>query len=198
MRHRAVSADRHGFEMFEKRRPVVPGQCVAARDHVISRERADRDARRAEAELLCQRVKIFLQLQKNFLAVIHEVHLVDRHENIRNSKQRRDVRVPPRLRQNALRRVDQNHREIRGRSAGGHVARVLLVARRIRDDEFPARRFKIAVGDVDGDALLALGAQAVGEQRKIHRARRAIDAAVFYRGELVLEDRIWNRAAAGR
>ncbi len=53
---------------------------------------------------------------------------------------------------------------------------------------FRRGRFKIAVGDVDGNALLALGAQAVGEQRKIHRARRAIDAALFYGGELILED----------
>ena len=113
-------------------------------------------------------------------------------------EQRRDVRVPPRLRENALRGVDQNDREIRGRSAGGHVARVLLVARRVRDDEFAARRFEIAVGDVDGDALLALGAQAVGEQRKIDRARGAIDAALLYRGESDLRRRIWNRAAAGR
>ena len=158
----------------QKRRPVVPGHVRAALDHVVARERADRNGDDVRnGELLRQRVKIVLQLQKNFLAVIHEVHLVDRHEHIRNSEQRRDVGVPPRLREHALGRVDQNHRQIRGRSAGGHVARVLLVARRVRDDEFPARRFKIAVGHVDGDALLALGAQAVGEQRKIHRARRS-------------------------
>jgi len=61
------------------------------------------------------------------------------------------------------------------------------MARGIGDDEFPAGRFKIAVGYVNGDALLPFGAQAIGEQRKIHCASRAIDAAVFYSGELILE-----------
>ena len=50
---------------------------------------------------------------------------------------------------------------------GGHVARVLLMARRICQNEFAFRRREIAVGDIDGDALLPFGAQAVGEQRKI-------------------------------
>ena len=57
--------------------------------------------------------------------------------------------------------------QIGGGCAGGHVARVLFVPRRVGDDELAPRRGEIAVRDVDGDALLALGAQAVGQQRKI-------------------------------
>ena len=69
--------------------------------------------------------------------------------------------VPARLRGDALARIDQQHGEIGGRGAGRHVARVLLVAGRVGDDEgAPSRREK-AVGDVDGDALLALGREAV-------------------------------------
>ena len=63
--------------------------------------------------------------------------------------------------------VQQNDGQLRRRSAGGHVARVLLVAGRVGQNEFALGRREIAVGDVDGDALLAFGAQAVGEQRKI-------------------------------
>jgi len=37
-------------------------------------------------------------------------------------------------------------------AAGGHVARVLLVARRIGDDELALGRGEIAVGDIDVDA----------------------------------------------
>jgi hypothetical protein len=37
------------------------------------------------------------------------------------------------------------------------------VARRVGQDERALRRGEVAVGDVDRDALLALGAQAVGE-----------------------------------
>jgi hypothetical protein len=49
--------------------------------------------------------------------------------------------------------------EVGGRGAGGHVARVLLVARRVGDDELAPVGGEVAVGDVDGDALLALGAR---------------------------------------
>ena len=75
--------------------------------------------------------------------------------------------------------------EIRRRRAGRHVARVLLVAGRIGDDEFAPRGGEIAIGDVDRDSLLAFGAQAVREQRKIDQAGRAIDLALLHRSELI-------------
>jgi hypothetical protein len=65
--------------------------------------------------------------------------------------------VPPRLRAQARCGIDQNERDVGARRAGRHVARVLLVSGRVGDDEFALRRRKEAVGDVDGDLLLALG-----------------------------------------
>ena len=62
-----------------------------------------------------------------------------------------------RLGQHALARVDQDDGEVGGRGAGDHVARVLLVARRVGDDELALVGGEEAVGDVDRDALLALG-----------------------------------------
>ena len=44
---------------------------------------------------------------------------------------------------------------------------------RVGDDELAQRRGEIAVGDVDRDALLALGDEAVGQQRQIERLCRA-------------------------
>jgi hypothetical protein len=41
------------------------------------------------------------------------------------------------------------------------------VAGRVGDDELALGRGEVAVRDVDRDALLALGAQAVGEQREV-------------------------------
>ncbi|CFN65394.1 Uncharacterised protein [Bordetella pertussis] len=41
------------------------------------------------------------------------------------------------------------------------------MARRVGDDELAQGCRKIAVGHIDGDALLALGLQAVGQQREI-------------------------------
>jgi hypothetical protein len=71
------------------------------------------------------------------------------------------------LGQHAAAGVDQDHGEVRGGGAGDHVARVLLVAGRVGDDEFAAVGGEEAVGDVDRDALLALGGQAVDQQREI-------------------------------
>ena len=69
--------------------------------------------------------------------------------------------------QQALSRVDQDDGEVGGRGAGRHVAGVLLVARRVGDDERCAwLGGEIAVGDVDRDALLALGLEPVDQQRE--------------------------------
>src|SRR5690606_9635535 len=57
-------------------------------------------------------------------------------------------------------------------------------------DELPLRRREVAVGDVDGDALLALGAQPVGQQRQVRLLEAHALAGVGHRLELVLEDRL--------
>ena len=62
-----------------------------------------------------------------------------------------------------------------------------------------ARR-EIAIGDVDRDALLALGFEPVDEQREIDILA---GGAVFFRialerGELVVEDQLLARRAGGR
>ena len=93
---------------------------------------------------------------------------------------RRDVRVAARLLDDAVARVDEDDREVRRRGAGDHVARVLHVARRVGELEAAARRDERAVRDVDRDPLLALGAQAVGQQREVDVAvaaalRRLLD-----------------------
>jgi hypothetical protein len=66
------------------------------------------------------------------------------------------------------------------------------VAGGVGDDERPARGGEVAVGDVDGDALLALGAQAVGEQGEVDLPVGAVAARAGLRDgvELVLEDRL--------
>ena len=75
--------------------------------------------------------------------------------------------VPAGLLEHALAGVDQDDRQVGGGGAGDHVAGVLDVPGGVGDDELAPRRGEVAVGDVDGDALLALGAQAVGEQREV-------------------------------
>ena len=101
----------------------------------------------------------------------------------------RERRVPARLRHHALLGVDEQHREMRGRRRRDHVPRVLLVARCVGDDELAQCRREIPVRDVDRDALLTLGDEAVGQQRQVEHLtttlRRALD-----RGELVGQYRL--------
>jgi hypothetical protein len=109
---------------------------------------------------------------------------------VTDPEQRHDEAVAPGLALDAVARVDQDHREVAVGGARGHVARVLLVAGAIRDDELAVRGRKIAIRDVDGDALLALRTQAVHQQRQVDGAAgRALALAVFSdRGELILVD----------
>ena len=108
--------------------------------------------------------------------VVDQVHLVDGEHDAGNAEQVHEVAVTARLRQHALAGVDQDHRQVRGRGAGHHVARVLLVARRVGDDELAPLGGEEAVGDVDGDALLALGRQPIDEQREVELAAVGADA----------------------
>ncbi len=106
------------------------------------------------------------------LRVTDEVHLVDRDDDLRDAEQRGNEGMAARLREHAFGHVDEDHREVGGRRAGHHVARVLHVAGRVGDDEAAPRRREVPVRHVDGDLLLALGAQAVGHQRRDRSVRQ--------------------------
>ena len=129
---------------------------------------------------------------ERLLRVVHQVHLVDRQHDVTDAEQRDDVAVATRLREHALARVDQDHGDVRGRRARDHVARVLLVPRRVGDDELAPVGREEAVGDVDGDALLALRGQSVDQQREVELAALRADLLRirFERGELILEDHL--------
>jgi hypothetical protein len=65
----------------------------------------------------------------------------------------------------------------------------LLVARRIGDDELAPLGREEPVGDVDRDALLALGREPIDEQREVDLAAARADALRIrlQRRELILE-----------
>ncbi len=89
--------------------------------------------------------------------------------------------------QDAEPRVEQHHARVGRRGAGGHVAGVLRVPGRIGEDELAPRGGEVAIGDVDGDALLALSLEAVGEEREIDLAAEARGA--LDRRHLVIVER---------
>ena len=98
--------------------------------------------------------------------------------------------MAPGLGQHTVAGVDQDDCEIAIGGAGGHVAGVLFVAGGVGDDELTPGGGKIAVGDVDGNALFAFCLQAVDEQRQVEIAVEAARARAvgFNGGELVFVD----------
>src|SRR5580700_3080038 len=79
--------------------------------------------------------------------------------------------MTPGLSEDSFAGIDQDDGHIRSGGTGGHVARVLLVAGGIGDDELAMGGREVAVRDIDGDSLLPLGAQAVGELGEINGGR---------------------------
>ncbi len=191
MRH--VVLDRNSLEVTHQRRPVIPGHLRASILDVVAAQPGHRDRHRLGQIDLPREVAVFVDDGLEDLArAVDEVHLVHGQHDVPDSEQGDDVAVPARLRQHALARVDQDHGEIGGRGAGHHVARVLLVPRRVRNDELALVGGEEPVGDVDRDALLALCRQPVDEQREIERAALGADLlrVRLERGELVLEDHL--------
>jgi hypothetical protein len=88
---------------------------------------------------------------------------------VRHPHEGRDGEVATGLLEHSLAGVDEQHEHVGRRGPGDGVARVLHVAGTVGEDERALGGREVAVGDVDGDALLALGAQAVGEQREVGR-----------------------------
>src|SRR5438067_1400740 len=90
-----------------------------------------------------------------------------------NAKKRADIRVPPRLLQHSLSRVSQNDRKFSLRRGSCHVARVLIVAGRIRKDKSSAWGAEISIRNINCDPLLALGTQAIGQICQLEPVRTA-------------------------
>ena len=115
-------------------------------------------------EFLLQLRDLRLNLLEALLRIADKVHLVDGEDEVADAHERTDAGMAARLRQDALRRIDEDDGEVGKRGSAGHVARVLLMARRVSTDEAAVVRREITVGDIDRDALLALREQPVQQQ----------------------------------
>ncbi len=111
----------------------------------------------ADVELGRKLAELVLDLLEPLLVVVDEVHLVDCEYEVRDTQERSQEGVALRLLEHPLTGIEQHDRKIGGRRTGHHVAGVLGMAGSVGDDELALRRRKIAVGDVDGDALFPLG-----------------------------------------
>ena len=131
--------------------------------------------------------------RKARLIVVDEIDLVDCENDVAHAEQRHDDRMAMGLREQPFARVDEHDREVGVGSAGGHVARILLVARRVGDDERAPRCREVAIGDVDRDALLTLGFEPVDQERVVDivPGRPEFFRIPFERRQLVVEDQFF-------
>ena len=106
-------------------------------------------------------LELFKDVVVNRLAKVDEVDLVDRNDHVWNSKQCNHREVTSGLFENTLASVDQDHDCIGRCRTGDHVAGVLNVPRAVSQDETALGSGEVAVGDINGDALLALGTKTV-------------------------------------
>jgi len=179
------------FEQFQQTRAVVPGGAVRPCHDVVAaqgRYRQRGDLGRS------QPFGHFADLGGHppigGLVVVQQVDLVHRDDHLRHPQQGCDGEVAAGLLEHALAYVHQQHQHVGGGRAGDGVAGVLHMAGAVREHEAAFRSGEVAVGDVDGDALLALGSQAVGEQGEIDIGQATVLADSFHGGQLVGQDRL--------
>src|SRR5690606_23584605 len=98
--------DVHRFKVSKEGFPFVPRHRRTDLDDVIPLECRDRNARDVlGAEATRQLAVVLLDLLEYLLAVVDEIHLVDRQHEVPNSKERTDIGVSPCLAQNTVSRV---------------------------------------------------------------------------------------------
>ena len=181
----------HVLQVAQQRRPVVPGHVLAALDHVVAVQGGDRDEGQVpDVELGGERGELGGDLLEHALVVADQVHLVHRQHQVRHPQQGGEEGVAPALLGQPVAGVHQDDRQVGGGRPGDHVPRVLDVPGGVGDDELAAGGGEVAVGHVDGDALLALGPQPVGEQGEVGVVLAPRPAGPLHRRELVLEDRL--------
>src|SRR5262245_19563712 len=117
-------------------RPVIPRQVFTAIHYHVALERRDRNMDNiAKMKAGSKPIEFFADIGEYIARIAHQVHFVHPHYQMRNTHHACDIGVAPRLRDHSVACVDENHGQIRSGSSGHHVARVLLVAWGIRDDE---------------------------------------------------------------
>ena len=149
--------------------PGVPVGALAGRRDVVAGQGADRD-HRDPGEVQARRCPGhgIGQLGEAGVVEADRVELVHRDDHMVHAHQRADGQVPVGLAGHPTGGVHKQQRDVGRRGRDGHVAGVLLMAWGIGDHHAPAvGQRHVPVGHVDGDALLALGLEPVGEQGEV-------------------------------
>jgi hypothetical protein len=77
--------------------------------------------------------------------------------------------MPATLFLNALMRVDQQKRSIRGGSSGYHILQKLFMPGRVDDDVVAPTRFEPDLGDIDRNVLIPFRLEGIHKERPFKR-----------------------------
>ncbi len=169
--------------------PVVPGRGVRAVDHVVAVQGRDGDdGARGDPEAQGQRLHFVHDALIARAVPPDQVHFVGADDELVHAQQGGDADMAARLLAQAGGRIHQHQGQVRRRGSGRHVPGVLDVPGAVGDDELAVGCRGVAVRHVDRDALLALGAQSVGDERQIDLSQPAAFRCVLDGGELVVEE----------
>ena len=185
-----LTADVDVFQVVEESRSFIPWHVGGFIDDVVAIEGGDGDRGDIDdvVEAGGELAEVGNDLIEDLLGVIDEIHFVDGDDEVLDAEKVGDEGVALGLLDHAFACVDENDGEVGGGGAGNHVAGVLDVTRRVRDDEFPFRCGEVAVGDIDRDSLFALGLEAIGEEGEVHILITAAARGFLHGFELVFED----------
>ena len=159
---RAGAINRHRFKKFKHRATAVPRSVLAALHHVVTIQRTDRHRHRIRNTNARTEVnKLTFDGAESLLAPSNNVHLVDRRHHMANTKQAGNERMPARLCGHAFARINQADGQLAMTCASCHVARVLLMAGAVGNDETTTRGSEVSPRNINRDSLFALRLQAV-------------------------------------
>ncbi len=175
----------------QHRWPGMPGHARAVAHDIVAVGRDRRNGNDGDSQRRRESMKLVADRRERGLREADQIHLVDHEQHPADAEQRRDAAVAKRLGGDAVAGVDQDQRDLGMGGAGRHVAGVLFVAGRIGHQEGAARRGEIAIGHVDGDALLALGLEPVEQERVIELVPGAAEFSrpLLERFDLIDRDR---------
>ena len=147
---------------------VVPVEIERRVDQVFAGRRGQRDADDVlDPQLRRVRAIVARDAFERVAVVADAVELVHCQQHVAHAEQGRDRGMAEGLRKQPLGRINEHDRQVRDRGSGSHVARVLDVPRTVGDQIAAAPGLQVSPGHVDGDALLALGVQAIEQQRVV-------------------------------
>ena len=157
-------ADGQTLKRLQQGRALIPGHQHAAPDDLIPGPATDRNGDDGlYAQLSGEGGERLGDRPEHGFVAADAVHLGHRQNDRLHAQQGDQMAVSPGLGQQPLFRINQNDGDIGVRGPGHHVARELLMARRVDGQEGAARGGERAIGHIDGDALFPLGHQAVDQ-----------------------------------